>query len=111
MKVKLLTALKVDDGRIMTPGVYDDAGGSFPHKLYNEIEYHRKTGRKTLEILEENKPKSSPIKESSSRKKTTAKDEEINIVDSGEENVTTSTSNNRTSPSRRKERRTSSSNT
>jgi len=59
MKVRLFYNLKVDDGQVMFTGIHEDTQNSFPNKLYQEIDLHRKgTRRNTLEILQEDQPRS-----------------------------------------------------
>lgn len=97
MKVRLLYSLKMDDNYVMVPGEYDDSKSKFPTKLYNEIERHRKgTRRKTLEILEEDKPK-----------KTTkqSKQEEFNTLDQGEDTLETANTTSTTTSSSAKKKR------
>jgi len=73
MKVKLLVNLKVDDGRVMLAGTYENKESSFPPKLQREIQMHRDgtRPRKTLEIVQEDKPAAPKKKKSSTRKKST----------------------------------------
>jgi len=71
MKVRLFHNLKVDDGQVMFAGVHEDTQNSFPSKLYREIDMHRQgtQPRTTLEILQDDQPKSAKSGRKTSRSK------------------------------------------
>lgn len=73
MKVRVLVNLR-SGSKIIVPGVYDDTESNFPRELYDEIEYYKKTGRQTLEILEDDFPKS-------------ASSDVVDMLDRGEDSV------------------------
>ena len=71
MKVRLFYNLKVDNGEILFAGIHEDTQNSFPSKLYREIDMHRQGNqpRTTLEILQDDKPKSAKSGRKTSRSK------------------------------------------
>lgn len=56
MIIELLVNLRISSGNVLLAGRYDSSRREFPEALWREIEIHRKTGRRTLRILQEDSP-------------------------------------------------------
>lgn len=56
MIIELLVNLRISSGNVLLAGRYDNSRREFPEALWREIEIHKKTGRRTLRILQEDSP-------------------------------------------------------
>lgn len=84
MIIELLTNMRMGNGTVMFAGRYDSSNKDFPQDLWDEIEIHKKTGRGTLRIIQDDPPaqpkisrdqRETTIDDESTFTTTTAKDE------------------------------------
>ncbi len=97
MKIELLVNLKDSvTGRVVRAGIYDSNKRTLPKAVEREVEHHRRTGRPTLRILEEDSPKPT----------TTVQEESMTTLDSQETDINTEDTSTKKKRSSRKKKTT-----
>lgn len=90
MIIELLVNLRISSGNVVTAGRYDSSKREFPEALWREIEIHKKTGRRTLRILQEDSPTRNRKSENDNAVSKDSVDTKATTIDSVDTFTTTS---------------------